>query len=123
MAENTFHGTTIVSVRRGSHVALGGDGQVTLGNVVVKAGARKVRRVYQDRILAGFAGSAADSFALFSRFESKLEQYRGNLERAAVERTVEDVGGKHAQREGDEQREVRSIDHGSWRESRNNGIN
>ena len=80
-----FHGTTILSARRDGKVALGGDGQVTLGNIVVKASARKVRRLYQDRILAGFAGSAADSFALFSRFESKLEQYRGNLERSAVE--------------------------------------
>ena len=64
---------------------LGGDGQVTLGNAVLKQGARKIRRLYGDKILAGFAGSAADSFALFSRFESKLEQYRGNLERSAVE--------------------------------------
>ncbi|HEY9446749.1 MAG TPA: ATP-dependent protease subunit HslV [Burkholderiales bacterium] len=85
MAENTFHGTTIVSVRRGSHVALGGDGQVTLGNVVVKAGARKVRRVYQDRILAGFAGGTADAFTLFERFEAKLEKHQGNLTRSAVE--------------------------------------
>ena len=64
---------------------LGGDGQVTLGNAVLKQGARKIRRLYGDKILAGFAGSAADSFALFSRFEAKLEQYRGNLERSAVE--------------------------------------
>lgn len=64
---------------------MGGDGQVTLGETVVKQGARKIRRLYHDRILAGFAGSAADSFALFSRFEAKLEQYRGNLERSAVE--------------------------------------
>jgi ATP-dependent HslUV protease subunit HslV len=64
---------------------MAGDGQVTFGNTVVKQGARKIRRLYNDRILAGFAGSAADSFALFSRFESKLEQYRGNLERSAVE--------------------------------------
>ena len=80
-----FHGTTILSVRRGASVALGGDGQVTLGQVVIKGGARKVRRLYHDRILAGFAGSAADAFALFSRFEAKLEEYRGNMERAVVE--------------------------------------
>lgn len=84
-----WHGTTIVSVRRrsgaGPLVALGGDGQVTLGQIVVKAGARKVRKLHHDRVLAGFAGSAADSFALFSRFEAKLEEYRGNLARAAVE--------------------------------------
>ena len=80
-----FHGTTIVSVRRGSQVALGGDGQVTLGNVVIKAGARKVRRLYQDRILAGFAGGTADAFTLFERFESKLEKHQGHLLRSAVE--------------------------------------
>jgi len=85
MTEYTFHGTTIVSVRRGTHVALGGDGQVTLGNVIVKAGARKVRRVYQDRILAGFAGGTADAFTLFERFEAKLEKHQGNLTRSAVE--------------------------------------
>lgn len=85
MAEITFHGTTIVSVRRGNHVALGGDGQVTLGNVVVKATARKVRRLYQDRILAGFAGGTADAFTLFERFEAKLEKHQGNLTRSAVE--------------------------------------
>ena len=77
--------TTILAVRHDDHTCLAGDGQVTLGNTVVKHGARKIRRLYNDSILAGFAGSAADSFALFSRFESKLEQYRGNLERAAVE--------------------------------------
>jgi len=81
----TFHATTILAVRRGDHAVLAGDGQVTLGDTVVKQGARKIRRLYNDRVLAGFAGSAADSFALFSRFESKLEQYRGNLERSAVE--------------------------------------
>ena len=79
------HATTILAVRHQDHTCLAGDGQVTLGNTIVKHGARKIRRLYNDSILAGFAGSAADSFALFSRFESKLEQYRGNLERAAVE--------------------------------------
>ena len=83
--ESTFHATTILAVRRDDHAVLAGDGQVTLGNTVVKQGARKIRRLYNDHILAGFAGSAADSFALFSRFEAKLEQYRGNLERSAVE--------------------------------------
>jgi ATP-dependent HslUV protease subunit HslV len=80
-----FHGTTIVSTRRGSRVALGGDGQVTLGNIVVKASARKVRRLYQDKILAGFAGGTADAFTLFERFEAKLEKHQGNLLRSAVE--------------------------------------
>ena len=80
-----YHGTTILSVRRGNSVALGGDGQVTLGNIVVKATARKVRRLYNERILAGFAGGTADAFTLFERFEAKLEQYQGNLLRAAVE--------------------------------------
>ena len=80
-----FHGTTILSVRRGNSVALGGDGQVTLGSVVVKAGARKVRRLYHDRVLAGFAGGTADAFTLFERFEAKLEKHSGNLVRAAVE--------------------------------------
>jgi ATP-dependent HslUV protease subunit HslV len=80
-----FHGTTIVSVRRAGKVALGGDGQVTLGNVVIKAGARKVRRLYQDRILAGFAGGTADAFTLFERFEAKLDKHQGNLMRSAVE--------------------------------------
>jgi ATP-dependent HslUV protease subunit HslV len=83
--ESTFHATTILAVRRDDRAVLAGDGQVTLGNTVVKQGARKIRRLYNDNILAGFAGSAADSFALFARFESKLEQYRGNLERSAVE--------------------------------------
>jgi ATP-dependent HslUV protease subunit HslV len=81
----SFHGTTIVSVRRGNSVALGGDGQVTLGNIVIKQGARKVRRLYQDRILAGFAGATADAFTLFERFEAKLEKHQGNLVRSAVE--------------------------------------
>jgi ATP-dependent HslUV protease, peptidase subunit HslV len=80
-----YHGTTILSVRRGDHVALGGDGQVTLGNIVVKASARKVRKLYQERILAGFAGGTADAFTLFERFESKLEKHQGNLLRSAVE--------------------------------------
>ncbi|MDP2826746.1 MAG: ATP-dependent protease subunit HslV [Sulfuritalea sp.] len=80
-----YHGTTILSVRRGNSVALGGDGQVTLGNIVVKATARKVRRLYNEQILAGFAGGTADAFTLFERFEAKLEQYQGNLLRAAVE--------------------------------------
>jgi ATP-dependent HslUV protease subunit HslV len=80
-----FHGTTIVSARRAGKVALGGDGQVTLGNVVIKAGARKVRRLYQDRILAGFAGGTADAFTLFERFEAKLDKHQGNLMRSAVE--------------------------------------
>ncbi|HYS77163.1 MAG TPA: ATP-dependent protease subunit HslV [Burkholderiales bacterium] len=80
-----FHGTTIMSVRRDGKVALGGDGQVTLGNVVVKASARKVRRLYQDRILAGFAGGTADAFTLFERFEAKLDKHQGNLLRSAVE--------------------------------------
>jgi ATP-dependent HslUV protease subunit HslV len=77
--------TTILAVRHRGHAVLAGDGQVTLGQTIVKHNARKIRRLYNDHILAGFAGSAADSFALFSRFESKLEQYRGNLERSAVE--------------------------------------
>jgi ATP-dependent HslUV protease subunit HslV len=80
-----YHGTTIVSVRRGDKVAMGGDGQVTLGNAVVKATARKVRRIYHDRILAGFAGATADAFTLFERFEAKLEKHQGNLLRSAVE--------------------------------------
>jgi ATP-dependent HslUV protease subunit HslV len=80
-----LHGTTILCARRNGKVALGGDGQVTMGNVVVKAGARKVRRLYQDRILAGFAGGTADAFTLFERFEAKLEKHQGNLLRSAVE--------------------------------------
>lgn len=80
-----YHGTTILSVRRGDRVALGGDGQVTLGNIVIKSTARKVRRLYQERILAGFAGGTADAFTLFERFEGKLEKHQGNLLRAAVE--------------------------------------
>ena len=80
-----YHGTTILSVRRGQRVAMGGDGQVTLGNIVIKATARKVRRLYQGRILAGFAGGTADAFTLFERFEAKLEKHQGNLLRSAVE--------------------------------------
>jgi ATP-dependent HslUV protease, peptidase subunit HslV len=80
-----FHGTTILSVRRGESVAMGGDGQVTLGNIVIKASARKIRRLYQERILAGFAGGTADAFTLFERFESKLEKHQGHLIRSAVE--------------------------------------
>ena len=80
-----FRSTTVLAIRHGGDVVMASDGQVTFGETVVKQSARKIRRLYNDRILAGFAGSAADSFALFSRFEAKLEQYRGNLERSAVE--------------------------------------
>ena len=80
-----YHGTTILSVRRGNVVAMGGDGQVTLGNIVIKATAKKVRRLYQGRILAGFAGGTADAFTLFERFEAKLDKHQGNLLRSAVE--------------------------------------
>ena len=80
-----FHGTTIVSVRRGSSVALGGDGQVTLGNIVIKASARKVRRLHDGKVLAGFAGGTADAFTLFERFEAKLQKHSGHLVRSAVE--------------------------------------
>jgi ATP-dependent HslUV protease subunit HslV len=80
-----FHGTTIVSVRRGSQVALGGDGQVTLGNVVMKGSARKVRTLYQGKVLCGFAGATADAFTLLDRFEAKLEKHQGNLLRSSVE--------------------------------------
>ena len=82
-----FHGTTIVCVRRGDKVALGGDGQVTLGNIIIKGTARKIRRLYHDRILAGFAGATADAFTLQERFEGKLEKHQGHLMRAAVELT------------------------------------
>ena len=85
MQTDQFHGTTILSVRRGTQVAMGGDGQVTLGNIVVKATATKVRKVYHDKILVGFAGSTADAFSLLDRFEAKLEKHQGNLQRAAVE--------------------------------------
>ena len=80
-----YHGTTILSVRRGKQVSMGGDGQVTLGNIVIKASARKVRRIYQESILAGFAGGTADAFTLFERFEAKLDKHQGNLLRSAVE--------------------------------------
>jgi len=82
---STAHATTVLVVRHEGRVAMASDGQVTLGQTVVKHGARKVRRLYHDRVLAGFAGAAADGFALFSRFEAKLEEHRGNLDRAAVE--------------------------------------
>jgi len=82
---SSIHATTILCVRRKGKVAIGSDGQVTLGDTVIKHGAKKIRRLYNEKILAGFAGSSADSFALFSRFESKLEQFHGNLSRAAVE--------------------------------------
>lgn len=81
----SFHGTTIVSVRRGSTVCIGGDGQVTLGNTVMKGNAKKVRRLYQNKVLAGFAGATADAFTLFERFEAKLEKHQGQLARSAVE--------------------------------------
>jgi ATP-dependent HslUV protease subunit HslV len=80
-----FHGTTIVSARRGKKVAMGGDGQVTLGNIIVKQGAKKVRRLHHDQILAGFAGATADAFTLFERFDAKLDKHQGNLMRSAVE--------------------------------------
>jgi ATP-dependent HslUV protease, peptidase subunit HslV len=80
-----FHGTTILLVKKGNHIVIAGDGQVTLGDTVIKQSARKIRRVYNDRVLVGFAGATADAFALFSRLEVKLEQFQGNLNRAAVE--------------------------------------
>lgn len=80
-----YRGTTILSVRRNGKVVVGGDGQVTLGNTMLKGNARKVRRLYNDKVLAGFAGGTADAFTLFERFESKLQEYNGNLTRAAVE--------------------------------------
>lgn len=80
-----YHGTTIVCVRRNGKVVIGGDGQVTLGNIVLKGNARKVRRLYNNKVIAGFAGGTADAFTLFERFEAKLETYQGNLTRAAVE--------------------------------------
>jgi len=90
-AMEQFHGTTIVSVRRktpqGDQVAIGGGGQVTLGNIVIKGTARKVRRLYHGKVLAGFAGATADAFTLFERFEAKLEKHQGHLTRAAVELT------------------------------------
>jgi ATP-dependent HslUV protease subunit HslV len=80
-----YHGTTILSVRRGKRVVIGGDGQVTMGNTVMKHNARKVRRLYKDQVIAGFAGGTADAFTLFERFEGKLEKHQGHLTRAAVE--------------------------------------
>ena len=80
-----FHGTTILSVRKGKQVVMAGDGQVTMGQTVMKANARKVRRTYQGKVIAGFAGSTADAFTLFEKFDEKLEEYSGNLMRAAVE--------------------------------------
>jgi ATP-dependent HslUV protease, peptidase subunit HslV len=85
MEQPVIHATTVICVRRDGQVAMAGDGQVTVGNTVMKHGAAKVRRMYNDKIIAGFAGSAADAFALFSRFEGKLEEYRGNMERAVIE--------------------------------------
>jgi len=85
MEQPLFHGTTIVAVRRGSQVAVGGDGQVTIGNIVAKATATKVRKVYHGKILVGFAGSTADAFSLLDRFEAKLEKHQGNLTKSAVE--------------------------------------
>ncbi len=85
VSSGRIRSTTVLCVRRFGKVIMAGDGQVTLGESVIKHGARKIRRLYQDKILAGFAGSTADAFSLFSRFESKLEQYHGNLGRAAVE--------------------------------------
>ena len=82
-----YHGTTIVSVRRGNQVAIGGDGQVTLGNTIVKGSARKVRKLYNGKVLAGFAGATADAFTLFERFEAKLEKHNGHLTRAAIDLT------------------------------------
>lgn len=80
-----FRGTTILSVRKANHIALGGDGQVSLGDTIMKGNARKVRRLYKDQVLAGFAGGTADAFTLFERFEAKLEKHQGHLTRAAVE--------------------------------------
>jgi ATP-dependent HslUV protease subunit HslV len=84
-SSNPMHGTTIVCVRRNNHVVIGGDGQVSLGNTIMKGNARKVRRLYQNKVLAGFAGGTADAFTLFERFEGKLEKHQGNLTRSAVE--------------------------------------
>ena len=85
MTPGVFHATTVLAARHRGQVAIAGDGQVTIGNTVVKAGARKIRKLYHDRVLAGFSGAAADAFTLFSRFEARLEEHRGNLPRAAVE--------------------------------------
>jgi len=86
---NTIYGTTILAVKQGRRVCIGGDGQVTLGNTILKAGAKKIRRIYKDRVLAGFAGATADAFTLFEKFEKRLEQYNGNIARAAVEMAKE----------------------------------
>ncbi len=83
----SYHGTTILSVRRGRQVALGGDGQVTLGSIIVKSSARKIRKLHRDQVLAGFAGATADAFTLFERFEAKLEKHQGHLIRSAIELT------------------------------------
>ena len=83
--EPNLQGTTILSVRRDGRVVIGGDGQVTMGNIIMKANARKVRRLYKDQVIAGFAGGTADAFTLFERFEAKLEKHQGHLVRAAVE--------------------------------------
>ena len=85
MSNSTFHGTTILGVRKGNEVVVGGDGQVTLGNTIMKNNAKKVRRLYKDQVLAGFAGATADAFTLFEKFEGKLEKYSGHLTRSAVE--------------------------------------
>jgi ATP-dependent HslUV protease subunit HslV len=85
MTPGVFHATTVLAARHRGQVAIAGDGQVTIGNTVVKAGARKIRKLYHDRVRAGFAGAAADAFTLFSRFEARLDEHRGNLPRAAVE--------------------------------------
>ena len=85
LPHESIHATTVVAVRHRGQVAVAGDGQVSIGNTIVKAGARKVRKLYGDRVVAGFAGAAADAFTLFARFEAKLEEHRGNLSRAAVE--------------------------------------
>jgi ATP-dependent HslUV protease subunit HslV len=89
MARTRIHGTTILAVRKGGRAAIAGDGQVTLGRTVMKHGARKIRRLHNGQVLAGFAGSTADALALFTRFEAKIEEYRGNLDRAAVELSKE----------------------------------
>lgn len=88
-SKSNVHSTTILLVRRDGHVALAGDGQVTMGDTVMKSSAKKVRRLYNDKILAGFAGATADAFSLLTRFEAKLEQYHGNLDRAAIELSKE----------------------------------
>ena len=82
---NQMHGTTIIGVKRDGKVAVGGDGQVTMGNTVIKATAQKIRRLFEGKVIAGFAGATADAFTLFEKFEGKLKEYKGNLKRAAVE--------------------------------------